>query len=841
MQRMLKGDCERIFAKYMRENALLRVSLPPHLLAEIGDALERDPVDTTPFAKLRPHAVGILQEYLARYFLVNKKKFAKGNTPTLFEILEQTELLADFKSFLEKEGNLPYLLFFLDVNDIIKINQSRIPVASSNGDRCGMRSPVLPRLAETPPASRHHKRFSTISTIHRARRSDTSQASPTISSLQLEGTVPHRRSLSSGTKPEGLDLSASTGCLPLPPDAGDEQSARSSPPPMRSGSPVSSPCPSPPPSPRECITDLDAPLPQAPATFRRSLSPPRSPLAEETTLHRKRGKSQVYRAPPVTDIPPPPLPAPPPPVEAEGLSLLSLAGVGSIGSALVVGTTPVISGPGTPVASVPTPGQAPGTVTAASAATTPSPRLNLGTLGQSGRLGAARERINSNFNMLMKLAERPDEKLTMTAEARKLQLKMSAPVTCMISVGNHVWIGCAHSIRVIDPQTGDVAHSDLPVKGSIRDMVVVEDVVWVAAEDPKLRVYDAYRPAYGLEFPGHSKGPILALLYANKTVWSIGADQTIRAWKPKSAHGDAPKLLKTFMVADYMTCIHMAGSTLWVGTTQGIMHYDANTYKKLRPPPEKEESKFNKAGTNCIISASTDEVWSSHSDNNIYVWDVATRALKSTLEAVRVFDMTVVGNQVWTGHWDKTIRQWDIKTHTCLAKIENTHDGAIVCLLIVTPGLSMGRSCPVLVFSGSDDDTVCSWVTPFHTHEIETHTFSLPATCAVCCRQVWGQGLICKSCDTFQLHVRCFGEIHNPVCNHVSRHHHQTQHASLSNLRELSASDSLTLVSRSPPCAQDSATSTGGTASSLASSFSSTSDKSKSSKSSKKSHKHGRT
>eukprot|EP01105_Mastigella_eilhardi_P020832 TRINITY_DN49_c0_g3_i1.p1 TRINITY_DN49_c0_g3~~TRINITY_DN49_c0_g3_i1.p1 ORF type:complete len:1155 (-),score=152.50 TRINITY_DN49_c0_g3_i1:98-3562(-) len=328
-------------------------------------------------------------------------------------------------------------------------------------------------------------------------------------------------------------------------------------------------------------------------------------------------------------------------------------------------------------------------------------------------------------------------------------LQAGGCISCVATANQNqqVWIGCRGKtglIRIYETQSYTTPYPDIVVGVGVRMMAHANSKMWVACDDPTVRVYDTENPSdYCFMLEGHTF-PVNYVLHVGKEMWTASADQTIRVWSAQSF-----KCLQVVKVGCVVRNLLLNCNAVWLGTIQGIYHCDSKMQIVELPQV--------KASVNAMACVSGhmqgDEIWSAHSNDTLAIWDATNRSLKVSLDTSRVNSILYLGSEVWTCSWDKIIRVWDVKTRSCLRELSG-HTASVSCLCAVP-----ARN--VFVWSGSEDRKVFLWEPRLARHEIVLGKAQQNVTCAGCLKNVVADDEAyecCKCHDTF-VHVRCFANI----------------------------------------------------------------------------------
>lgn len=213
-------------------------------------------------------------------------------------------------------------------------------------------------------------------------------------------------------------------------------------------------------------------------------------------------------------------------------------------------------------------------------------------------------------------------------------------INCMVSLGEHIWIGTTDSIQIRHHANGDLLHEI--TNAPAFHFAVVNDQLWVGNHVGQVSAYDLEtRECQSLDLGA----PVLTMIQVGSFVWGACADKVIRIWE--------------------------------IEVREGYFHHSDYQSSPKRQSKNCENEIPMEQGRLNSFSVINSTVWGSFDNACVIVWDADVSSIcllctKLTLEksqevlatltkrhSAKVFGAVLVDHSVWTYAWDGEIHLYD--------------------------------------------------------------------------------------------------------------------------------------------------------------------------------------
>ena len=240
-----------------------------------------------------------------------------------------------------------------------------------------------------------------------------------------------------------------------------------------------------------------------------------------------------------------------------------------------------------------------------------------------------------------------------------------------------------------------------------------------------------------------SSTSIVKLCKYNKRMWVL-SQNTIGVWNISKN-----VCVKTIVLeAPCKTIVFTPFRSIWAGTKI----INTRTFKQVSLKSMGSQSPII---TSCYVSAAN-EVWTSHEDKTIIIWDAETRSFKGIFQmAYLTKSICAFGRYVWSTTGSSLIC-WFAKSHTVIKEIEiiTISESSFECLQtlsIVSPNGHIAIAATTL------NHGLVIWDTPFYSHDV-FDSQEVGKMCVICKKKISGAGVNCVQCKCVQMHKECYND-----------------------------------------------------------------------------------
>ena len=127
-----------------------------------------------------------------------------------------------------------------------------------------------------------------------------------------------------------------------------------------------------------------------------------------------------------------------------------------------------------------------------------------------------------------------NETLMQLQNYKKIKKNISlgdVPAGCMLTVGDHVWVGTFQTIIVYSLKDFSKICEYKGHQGMIHDMILHDDYVWSCSSDKTIRVWNTSGESIQ-QLEGHGSR-VFQLLSHGGNIWSASWDKTMMVWCPQ--------------------------------------------------------------------------------------------------------------------------------------------------------------------------------------------------------------------------------------------------------------------------------------------------------------------
>mmetsp|Transcript_4072 Transcript_4072/g.4490 ORF Transcript_4072/g.4490 Transcript_4072/m.4490 type:complete len:364 (+) Transcript_4072:29-1120(+) len=282
-------------------------------------------------------------------------------------------------------------------------------------------------------------------------------------------------------------------------------------------------------------------------------------------------------------------------------------------------------------------------------------------------------------------------------------LKPKEGVHTLTTVGQYVWGGGLDgTLTIWDARTGRNLGSRQAHKGRIFAMFLVNNHVWTAADDNKVKIWNLHGSlAQDLLL---FNGRVACASHFGDEVWFGFLGSCIRIVDTKTL-----TVKKDIDLKKVVRHIFKHKDLVWICTDEHITRINVKTHIIV--------DVLDQGRVNHLVYAGNNRVWGASSDSSITVWDAETGKQITTCggHTGHVFSLLAAGGFVWSGGWDGKILVWDATTMKTERTLELDKD--VVSAIILVPVKAVVSDDEAhkeieifTVWSAAWDGNVCVWL-----------------------------------------------------------------------------------------------------------------------------------